>query len=642
MSKNWRYILNIKNIKTESISIFSLLFDNINTIIQTKINNRKIASYICNMISKNNIEYNSILSIIELYIILNNTIVDDYKILNKLIRNYNKKILSRDYIKQLYKLSEILDGEQKIFIDNIIKINYTNKISHTDDTKQNIIVEYISKLNYNLITKMSKCYFVLYLENNMIQESNTNINTTKINYNNYYKINNILLKQKDRYKLCTEYNKFTSIFLSDFTKLLILRHQYAKLSNYDHYGHYILNKSNNQFDSIEIILKNIINRLNEDIMYMMKLISNELELKKITHNDICYWIYNQILNNNNNYNVTNIIHMFIKYSKKYFDITITKINNNNIWNDTSLSFSVHRKELLIGYLFIDLKSNNIQKHNIIVLNDYHHFHVDNELYSKIPHIVLIINHSSYSKKELNSNEAVNLFKEFGYIVHHFLHKSKYGLNNVDFEFHNFMPYLMEQIFWHNNKQTKYDKLYKLYNVYKLCIDSLFDILIHTSEPFIDMCKDLAKDEDNLDYHMNKLYFKLYDKIVDNFSDYFIYQNNNIDFDLIQKLINGDSCIIYTNILNDIISYNIYNIIDENNKNKDKLINALISSNDMFKNIIINSFGDNNLMCIDNYINNIKNYDKKTQESYEDLEIISSESPNIGDIKIKNKMIKLDL
>ena len=166
---------------------------------------------------------------------------------------------------------------------------------------------------------------------------------------------------------------------------------------------------------------------------------------------------------------------------------------------------------------------------------------------QIPIIALI---SSIQSNLLNHNDVVNLFHEFGHIMHNIFGKTKYSLFSgisVENDFVETPAQVLEYLCWDKNILKKLschfkskqslpddiiDKMVKMRDLdigihyKKHCLIGIYDQLIHSSDVFIKICRDLIdpnteKMKSNLIPIFSKIYKKLHQQILCS------YTNNNL-------------------------------------------------------------------------------------------------------------------
>lgn len=597
MADKWIYITNHENLIKETNIILQIFKNNEKIILNTNLDNLSNYRKIFDLVVKNHIEYNNFFSINQICHSFNKSTYTkkSIRMLEKYFDNLKCNYNYFNKLKVLYNLS--INQEEKIFIYQILDIyNRDFIVSNKNDQKLNLIQNYIHKLNNELFNYFNN-YFIIYdIQSEYIPKiSKLNYQNLsfKINFNNYDYINSLIINSNLRNELQNTFFSITNTIMTNFTKMLILKHQFAKKNNFNHYGNYLTGKSNEDFVFIEKILKNNINYLNDELYNIFIQITKDLKISKVSEADIKFWLSNK--KNGLFVSVNQLLDLLKILVKKYFGLILIDNNNIQVWDNSVKTLCIYDdNNTLLGYLFLDLlyKKNKIQCPKVVIINDYYNYEQ-----IKLPCIALIAGYNSLDEKILNLNDSLYLFKQFGFIIHHSSHKCKFGLNNIDTDLYNFMPCLMENIFW-NTESLSYicdnnDLIDYLINIYKVekiyylffsSINGLFDLLIHTSEPFVNICKELAKDENNLHIHINKLYFNLYDTLVSKFKICFSYNRNFINPNLIYKIINGDACILYNVIISNIMSFNLFNNLNKNNIVKFRKT-VLENPNDYFKNLL---------------------------------------------------------
>ncbi len=604
--KDWKYVLNINNLVRESKILLEYLNTNYNLILKANLLESGTARNVLDIIIKNNYEFNSFYSIIQLYELINKSkkIIDIKKLFDLYIENMNSETFQNILINIINICNTT--NEEKLFINNLQNNYFKHKLLNKNDEKNIKILNYINTLNYKLnneilshkiqynidSTKLDDNFFKIY------DCKNKNI-CLEINHNNYNYISSQIKDSQDRNKLEYLYYHSNNNILKNFSKILILRHQIAKKANYNNFGEFITNKKKSDFDFIADVLRNIIDNFSPKLQNIFDYISKDLNLDQISQADINFWFTSK--KKNILFSPMDIIQLFINIAKKIFGLRVSIIEDTKTWDKTVITLSIHNESnKLYGHVYLDLlyRNNKITCPRVLVLND--HCKYQNNI---IPSLLTIVaGYKSVTEKILSLNDAVYLFKQFGYIIQHSSHISNCGFYNMDYDFTNVISDLMEYFFWQKNVLIHFcgkekidelifiNKMEKIYSLYFSTIDALFDLLIHTSDFFVNLCKDLAKDELNLHRHMNKLYFDLYDKIMNRFQS-FKYNKEISNPNIINKLIDEGAANVYNIVFNDIVAYNLFKLLSENNNGVKFRKFVLENPNDYFKNLINNFFSD---------------------------------------------------
>lgn len=495
----------------------------------------------------------------------------DMEIKSKETAQYKKKILSlKNNVFKDHNFIQIIQIAYKktpnIFLTSIIN-NFAHKISVDQKTlKLEHIISSLYEILKSDINKFSFIYQVHYdtINKVIIPESyslvdNDNMVNLNINMDNYSYINSMIYSQKSRHELQVNYYKINDNIMRNFTKLVILRHHLSKKYGYSSYGKYILDGSNTDLKYVELTLKNIIDKLIPNMKIYLDIILKDMSVQNLSESDINYWFFNKkkmLL-----FSPEKIIKYSIYVLKTYFKIIFTKTGDT--------TYDVHNaNNTKIGTVYIDLNSTSGgPKYPIVYPLDKN---------QTVCQFILIAGYNSMDRNILSLDDSVYLFQQFGLIVHHLL-QGKPHIYNVNMENYNFMNYFMEHIFW--NKKilsyivkdnyllsyiTEIHKMEIIKNMFFNSIDALFDILIHNSNYFVDVCRELAKDEKNLHTHINKLYFNLFDSLIYPLKNIFTYDKIHFNPNILMKVINGDACIMYSSVFNIFISYNIFQSLDDNN------------------------------------------------------------------------------
>lgn len=512
-------------------------------------------------------------------------------ILNTLIRSpesieYKKKIKKfKNFVFKKYKIANTMRNLQCKNV-SCTSLSHNNENISPDDQKIKQLENIVSSLHNILRTDINKFSFVYRLHKDVINKiiipksyslmENGNMINLNISIDNYNYINSMIYGQTYRKELQDKFYRINKNIMRNFAKSLILQHHVSKKYGYSSYGQYKLANSNTDLKYVELTLKNIIDNLVPLMKNYLDIIKRDMNVEYVLESDINYWFSNKkkiILLSPNN-----IINYVAYIVNLLFGLKFSEISNNMC----EIYDSRTGEEL--GTIYIDiLCCDNKNKFPVI--------HSVGGCSGEKSKFVLTAGYTSISENILSLEDSVYLFKQFGILIYQILQKRMY-IDNIDIEHYNFMGYFMEHIFWDRKYLsnlikdgfllsfiTEIHKMELIKNMFFNSIDSLFDLLIHNSNHFVDVCRDLAKDEKNLHTHINKLYFNLFDSLMSPLKNIFTYDKSYFNPNILLKIIGGDACIIYSSVFNTFVSYNILQTINSGNtKAKMDFVEILSSIN----------------------------------------------------------------
>lgn len=374
--------------------------------------------------------------------------------------------------------------------------------------------------------------------------------------------------------------------------LIILRNKYVKLLGYDTYMGF---RSELDMVSLKTTLHKIITEnIDQRCWYELQTICNSLHKEKISIDDVIH--YREKLNSKYTINLSTALDSILNIISTIFHIEFNKQKKSTVktWecivnnNPKVIVYSITYKKETYGYLYVDLvKDKKLEKlSNPLSINLHESVHYPNGAsLLKLPVMVLLANLDPDSITYL---DIINIFKEMGQIVHTLFHRSKYENINVDFHMRSFMGYLFEhiafdldsikKIFPNNSKEIHAgiigDKAFKLK---QQCISTLFDCVVHGPKK-LDNWQSLIAE-----------YEHIYKAIMNKSLDQCIlpFGNNSIPPNIIVNLIfNGG--IIYSEITNSIMAYNLYVLLKET-KGFEQFVNKVLRESLIPFDVAIRSF-----------------------------------------------------
>jgi hypothetical protein len=365
----------------------------------------------------------------------------------------------------------------------------------------------------------------------------------------------------------------------NFHSLILLRYKYSKLLYFDNY---INTKSTINLNNLKILLKKLIDETNDICHKELSYMCSKLKKNKLDISDIQQYIITR--SNKYMFNLSEIFSIICKVISQYFLLEFIKVDNPNTWNKKVDLYIIYHKKHIFGYIYIDLYKRTGKIHQIMSLVLSDPIMSDN---IKQPYYALIGNYDN----QINYLDIVNIFIEFGSIIHNIFHRTPYMTHNQPSSIlfiNKIMECLAHDIdtikLFSNNNYKQIRNIFNLDKYFKIkykCIYALYDYYLHSSEII---------NENNIYNKFTEITRMILDK-----------SNNLVNIELtktnITELIyNGG--LIHCNILNIINSYNIYNYLKTNNK-FDIIVQLLQNTNDTFHNLLLN-YIDKNKINIDIY------------------------------------------
>jgi hypothetical protein len=589
-------------------------------------------TYMCNML----------LRYIGLMIIVSNNeewIKIDY-IMNNYIQNYyTDKSFTKKLI-LLYKLfSKNKNNDYCKFLQKMIFNGRLSRKAITIKKNINMIEKKIfNLLNVNPSIKISKKYFKNISDEYHINGDDVIIDLTQQNYD---KLIDSIEDINIRHKIEQKYYSRTEQCMNDFSELIILRNKLAIETNYKTYFKYI-NKNN--YDNTESIKKLITslnqnldvisnNEINKIYQYFVRI--NKID-SKISFCDIQK--YNNIHKNNTKFNPFNVLELVFDIVKEYFNIDITKTEKAG-WNNNVIVYNVSHNSNVLGRIFLDFAFSEDKKvidPITIILSDKMEI---NKNTTTLSEVALVGNY--HNKNSIIYKDVVKIFKEFGYIINNMCYESKVGFINMNNEFTNYVPLIMEFIAWDrdtiekivnnisNNDPIIIDhielnrKIDFCLNLKLKCIDAKFDHLIHNSEQLINMIKLYKKRKYDVSGILKQTYQNIIQESIEPFSNIL---KNNIDhinpLSLVQE-INNSQGFLYSNLMNIIFSYSTYWIL-KNNKSNNFYDLILKNSTDSYRHLIKIFIKNNDIDCFSLFEENLLNNPKQCDINTDDVNYFNEE------------------
>lgn len=400
------------------------------------------------------------------------------------------------------------------------------------------------------------------------------INLTKHNYQLCMKfIQNENIRQKIEY----EYSNRFSENIADVMNIIMLRSKKAKLLNYESHFDLTLEKNNCTFrnagevnDYLNDIMQKVDYRYYKEISSLLKLknTSGSAIFNNLNSWDIAYytlkWKQSYGINDNairEYFEYNNTLKTIIAIYSRIFQVTIMK--KDEYYEVVS--------DKVIGYFLVDLRNANNVSNNLKT------YCVKQPCGKNVPVVALL----GYKDNLLYYQDVIEIFHEFAHVFHNIFGMAKYSTicgSNVEDDFIEIPAYYMEgccveyflkEISCHHKTGEKLDdgiidKIKKIkyidvgINFKKNILLSQYDILLHSSDKFINTCESLIKDKRDPKLFFSDVFKKLADVIMKyeghNDSKYKLLFNNNLTFpsELLDILCFSDAS-YYSNLTNKIIA-----------------------------------------------------------------------------------------
>ena len=353
----------------------------------------------------------------------------------------------------------------------------------------------------------------------------------------------------------------------------------------------------------DLIIK-IDNRSKKESKRILRKLTNDGYKKKVDFHDFIY--YYEELCSQCLFSFDETIDILFKIVKKYFFITLIKVDNKEkLWNDNIITYQASNgNNELLGYLHFDMGYNENKKvSSPICIHICHQYKdIDDRKYDTQ---IAIIGNYDLKDKSISHADIVSLFKEMGNAIQFLLYKTTTGNMSFRDDYYLLTSKIMEHIAWeksmliklcHNDTKLVDHLLFTRYidlgNSIKLrCVNAFFDHIIHNSEELMISLKKCGSFGGDM---FKNLYQDIYKNIFSSQKEIF-----NIDVKLMHPVviyqeITGTEASVYENIIVEILSYSIFNLIK--NKGGKKFTKILTETGtDDFKGLInkfISKLGDN--------------------------------------------------
>jgi hypothetical protein len=391
-------------------------------------------------------------------------------------------------------------------------------------------------------------------------------------------------------------------------KLILLRSDYANKNGYKTYFDFVKRKESFNSEEIKNLMDDLIIKIDNRSKKETKRISRKLledkYKKKVEIHDFIY--YHEEMCSDCFFSLNETIEILFDLVKKYFHIEFKKYNyQRQLWNNkiqTYQAFNSHNE--LLGYVYFDMSYNENKKVSSPMCIHMCHYYTDlnNDKYDTK---VVIIGNYNDNEKCVTHADIVSLFKELGNAIQFLFYKTTTGNMNYRDDFYLLTSKIMEYIAWekntlmklcHNDKELVDHLLFTRFidfgNSIKLrCINAYFDHIIHNKP---DLIKELKKSGRCSGEILKYIYQETYKNIFSSQKDFFNININLMHPVVILQEINGSETSIYENIIVEILSYSIFNLIKTKEGKKYTKILSKAGSGD-FKELLnkfISTLGDN--------------------------------------------------
>jgi hypothetical protein len=430
-----------------------------------------------------------------------------------------------------------------------------------------------------------------------------------LNRKNYYYLQRKIHDSSIRKQIESIYLSKSDKSLGSLERLITLRTEYANKMGYETYFDYVTKDSKqiNTEETFKLIndhVSKISLRARKETKRIQKKLSNK---KKVETHDLIY--YYETMASQYLFSLEHSLKVIFDVIKYYFDISFVEMNEeSNLWGDikTFKVYGQHKK--FLGYVYMDLIQNNEKNITTPICIHMSHEYTDVNNNNYDTKICILGGYDNYSKKSMKHIDVISLFREMGNCIQFLMYTTKTGNMISNDEFYSLTSKIMEHIFWEKKTLTELcsdvDKkedvidhiLFTRYIDYAnstkfRCINSYFDLLIHSSKMLITALKDYGQYNGHL---LKDLYEQTFRNVMASQKDIFEINTKLIHPIVIFQEVNGMETKVYENIIVEILSYNIFAAIKNNNGKKYIKILSKAHMND-FKNSLdkfVNKLGDN--------------------------------------------------
>lgn len=550
-----------------------------------------------------NINFNKNKNLLNLIIVLIKQTDDIYNkiFLAKMGQSFEKYGTRTDNVDKISRLLLQLDQTENVILNNIEKPTKIKLDRKNIDARSESIMSSVYPDNQNniLLTK-NKYYYLL------------------------KKVNDKKLRNEIEEKYM---KKFINI-LPLIGKLLILRDAYAKNIGYNTFYELISNKTQEETDNINNLIKDLNIRINDRFNNIINNLCNMIEIKRLTFNDLIL-----VLNKTNNsmdiiklkpIDIMQIV-MFVVQKKFNIEFKYSKCETLNNYFNTIEIFDNNKK--LRGYLHMDLLHRPDKRINQITV-----IKLNNSYGENLTNVCLFGCYINLEEDECTYSDLVNMFREFGNILMNIFAITPNGINEIDTELYNFIPDFMEFIAYddltlsvmfqklqNKNPKKMINHIKKIrsqqiiINLKLKCFNALYDNVLHNSSTLV---ADLKKLE--LEGIKDKILELNNDIFNDFFKDTKIIKNNTQIFpQSIYNLVDGNQGLLFGTILSYILAYNCNYLINNQNTDPNFIINLFENKEYSYKKIILDYISKSNIDYYKNFLKNCLNIDDAEDNYYDE-------------------------
>lgn len=340
--------------------------------------------------------------------------------------------------------------------------------------------------------------------------------------------------------------------LNDLSNLIRIRDQYSKLLQCENYANLI---SEIDIINLQKTLKNIISSSHEACYNELHQICTSIKSNRVSIIDIMQYV-NKV-NNKHTVTVKTAVNYMFDIIGSKFNLEFIKMENAKAWHDDVIVYIVKFKNEVYGYIYVDLYNRSGKLPNVlsIILNEAVIYPYNSGIL-KTPVTALISNFNH----RITYFDIISMFKEMGQIIYAIFHRSKYEAT-IESNLKSVIPHIFECIARDvDNIKILFDKNYNdVYNAitvdraFKLkykCINTLYDYLLHGSYTELN------------DKMLYNKYCAIAKSVLNKSYDQFIIPSH-LPLDVVVQLIyNGG--MIYSDVTNNIMAFNLYNLLKEKN------------------------------------------------------------------------------
>lgn len=415
--------------------------------------------------------------------------------------------------------------------------------------------------------------------------------------------------------------------LENLENLILLRTEYANKNKCETYFEYVKKKEKfNSENSEEILglmdnlIKNFKNRSIKETQRILRKLKNDNYDKKVEFHDFIYF-YEEMCSKCT-FSLEDSLKILLKAINKYFHIEFIKFKyGDKLWNEKINSYQIYNCEKeLLGYIHFDMNFDENKKiSSPLCIHMCHNYHDINSGVKYNTNVALLAN---YHNNEITHADFITLAKELGNALQFLCYKTTTGNMIYRDNFYLLTSKIMEYIAWEENILLKLCNRDKKLSEHLLftrfidfgnsinlrCVNAYFDYILHNSSSLIKDLKQYIKNNGKLDGQVFKnLYQGIYKNIFSPQKDIFEININIMHPVVILNEINGTEASVYENIIIEILSFSVFNLIKGNEGKKYIKILSKAGSTEFKESLnkFINKLGDNYTL----YLHELIDYDE---------------------------------